>query len=188
MLRLARSTVALSLAALLTVGLGSGASAADYDMDCKLILCLPAGFPEGCGDALDHMVDRLRDGKPPIGFCAMSDGSEFNDYDLDYRWLRAESSAAWACPDGKRLRHSVSYDGESDGRREVTAFCYDTSATRRFGDGHRSSYTGVTEPVRSDFEARMQISPDTSAAWDSGILRAYTGRVGDWRTTIRTRP
>lgn len=188
MLRLARSTVALSLAMLLIVGAGSSAGAADYDMDCKLILCLPGGFPEGCGDALDHMVDRLRDGKSPIGFCAMSDGHGFADYDLDYRWLWAGSPAAWTCPAGKRLHHSVRHDRENDGRREVTVFCYETSSQRRFGDGYRTSYTGISTPARSDFEARIRISPGTSAAWDSGIVRADTGRVRDWRTTIRTRP
>ena len=83
---------------------------------------------------------------------------------------------------------SVGYDGEGDGRREVTAFCYDTSATRHFGYGYRTSYPGLTEAIRSEFQPRLQISPDTPAAWDSGILRTYTGRVGDWPATIRTRP
>ena len=38
----------------------SAATAADYDMNCKLLLCLPGGFPSGCADAFDHMVDRLK--------------------------------------------------------------------------------------------------------------------------------
>lgn len=102
-LRTARTAVALAFAALLMPGFGSSARGEDCDNDCKLILCLPAGFPDGCGDALDHMVDRLQDGRSSIGFCAMSDGSESSDYDLDHRWLGAESTAAWACPEGMVL-------------------------------------------------------------------------------------
>ena len=88
---------------MLIVGDAEPAHAAEYDMDCKLILCLLGGFPQGCGDALDHMIDRLRDGKSPIGSCAMSDGAEFDDYDLDHRWISAASRAAWECPEGKQL-------------------------------------------------------------------------------------
>lgn len=47
----------LALAGIVGAGVIAGivpapASAADYDMDCKVILCMPAGFPSGCGDAL----------------------------------------------------------------------------------------------------------------------------------------
>ena len=44
-----------------------------YDIDCKIILCLPAGFPSGCEDAFDTFIDRITSvpPKPPIGFCAM---------------------------------------------------------------------------------------------------------------------
>lgn len=185
---LLRIATALPLATILIAGGGSTAHAADYDMDCKLILCLPAGFPEGCGDALDHMIDRLRDGKSPIGFCAMSDDQEFSGYDLDYRWVSALSPAAWSCGDGKRLHHSVAYGDESGSPREVTAFCYDTSLTRRFGDGVRTSYTGVAEPVRIDFEARIRIEPAAFDAWDSGLLRFRTGRGRDGGVSISHRP
>ena len=71
----------------------STASAADYDMDCKLLVCLPAGFPSGCGDALDHMRDRLRDGKSPIGFCAMSNGAAYDAYKIDYAFEEVTSPA-----------------------------------------------------------------------------------------------
>ena len=181
-------SLATAVAAVLIVGHGSIAQAADYDMDCKLILCLPAGFPEGCGDALDHMIDRLRDGKSPVGFCAMSDGKEFSDYDLDYRWIGALSPAAWTCAAGKKLHHNVIYDDDSGRAREVTAFCYDTSVTRRFGDDFRTSYTGIAEPVRTDLEARIQIEPGTADAWDSGLLRFRTGRSRDGGVKISYRP
>lgn len=44
-----------------------------YDIDCKIILCLPGGFPSGCGDAYDTFIDRItaKPPKPPIGHCPM---------------------------------------------------------------------------------------------------------------------
>ncbi len=108
--QLRQNTVRLAVASGAAFGVAEPAAADDYDMDCKLILCLPAGFPSGCGDAFDHMIDRLRDGKSPIGFCAMSDGSEFSDYDLDHRFIRATSASAWECPEGTTLSHSVTGD------------------------------------------------------------------------------
>jgi hypothetical protein len=181
------TAVFLAAAVVLIAGQDSAARAADYDMDCKLILCLPAGFPEGCGDALDHMIDRLRDGKSPIGFCALSDGQEFSDYDLDYRWISALSPAAWTCAAGKTLHHEVTRD-ESGRADEVTAFCYDASVTRRYGDHFRTSYTGIAEPVRTDFEARIEIEPGTADAWDSGLLRLQTGRSRNGGVIISNRP
>lgn len=73
---------AAAIAALASVA-PSTASAEDYDIDCKLILCMPAGFPAGCSDAFDHMIDRLRDGKSPIVFCAISKGAENDAYEID---------------------------------------------------------------------------------------------------------
>ena len=53
-----------------------------YDMDCKVILCLAGGFPEGCADARAYMVDRLRSfpPKPPFGYCSGGDSSNFRVY------------------------------------------------------------------------------------------------------------
>ena len=78
------SILAPAAAALAFAAPGAAIQADDYDMDCKLLLCLPGGFPDGCGDALDHMVDRIRDGKSPIGTCLMSGGGEYDDYDIHY--------------------------------------------------------------------------------------------------------
>ena len=51
-----------------------------YDMDCKVILCLAAGFPGGCGDARSYMFKRLKKLKPPFGLCSSGgdDGSTYN--------------------------------------------------------------------------------------------------------------
>jgi|GEM_PF-2884882 len=53
--------------------IGNPSKALAYDIDCKIILCLPAGFPSGCGDAYSTFIDRITSvpPKPPIGFCAM---------------------------------------------------------------------------------------------------------------------
>ena len=41
------------------------------DMDCKVMLCLPGGFPGGCEDAKAYMLSRIRSvpPKPPFGPC-----------------------------------------------------------------------------------------------------------------------
>ena len=52
---------------------GTSTKALAYDIDCKIILCLPAGFPSGCGDAFSTFIDRITSvpPRPPIGFCPM---------------------------------------------------------------------------------------------------------------------
>lgn len=34
--------------------------------ECAIWICAPGGFPSGCGDAHDAMVDRVKDGKSPL--------------------------------------------------------------------------------------------------------------------------
>ena len=65
-----------------TMALGSPAQA--YDMDCKVILCLAAGFPSGCGDAHSYMVRRLRKGKGPFGTCS-GGSADGGTYDVPVR-------------------------------------------------------------------------------------------------------
>ena len=68
------------LASLLAAG--TSVPAYGYDMDCKVILCLAGGFPEGCSDARAYMLSRLRDfpPKPPFGHCSGGDSSGFQVY------------------------------------------------------------------------------------------------------------
>ena len=53
-----------------------------YDMDCKVILCLAGGFPQGCADARTYMLNRLRSfpPQPPFGYCSGGDPSGFQVY------------------------------------------------------------------------------------------------------------
>ena len=50
-----------------------------YDMDCKVILCLAAGFPTGCADARAYMLHRIRSlpPKPPFGICDRTEPGDF---------------------------------------------------------------------------------------------------------------
>jgi len=167
----------------------TAAPAQDYDMDCKLILCMPAGFPSGCGDAFDHMLDRLRDGKSPIGFCALGDGTEYDGYDIDYAAIPASSRDGWRCPPGKPLHHGVRGDDAEGLRLTVTAFCYDTSHTRRSwtseGYGDRTFHLNRTRPERMDFQVNLTVEPGTPVAWSRGWQRFNADIGGDRGIIIR---
>lgn len=160
----------------------TAAAAQSYDMDCKLILCLPSGFPSGCGDAYRHMTDRLRGGKSPIGFCAQSDGSAYDRYDVQYRFLPADSTAAWTCPAGKKLHHRVG-SNDAGTSRQVTTFCYDSAYS--YGSEGDVRYTGMTRPERSDFRAKLTLEPGTPAEFTQGWQRFLTGSGRDRSIQIR---
>ena len=158
------------------------AAADSYDIDCKLILCLPAGFPSGCRDAYRHMVDRLRDGKSPIGFCSLSDGTEYDAYDIDYAVIPAHLPEGWQCPTGKRLYHSVRFEDEGT-RYRVNTFCY--SASYSYGYETRMRYTNKTPPERVDFKAKLTVEPGTPASYSAGWQRFDTDMASDWSTEVR---
>ncbi|EJE4183734.1 conjugal transfer protein TraL [Vibrio parahaemolyticus] len=62
--------------------------------ECAIWLCLPAGFPSGCGAARSAFRDRIRDFKPPLPnflSCIVQspqNGSQMN-YDYNYAALIA---------------------------------------------------------------------------------------------------
>ena len=53
----------------------------DYDMDCKVILCLAAGFPTGCTCARACMLQRLWSlaVKPPFRVCDLADPADYRN-------------------------------------------------------------------------------------------------------------
>lgn len=165
----------------------SSAAAQDYDIDCKLILCLPGGFPDGCRDAFKHMVDRLRDGKSPIGFCAMNDGVEYNAYDIDYAILPATSRRGWECPEGKSLSHTTRRDDDAN-HTEVRTFCYESAYEYGWGDNASMRYTNMTAPERTDFEVNLTVEPGTPVAFSPGWQRFDADISNDWNTRVRHRP
>ena len=128
-----RRTLLLALVSLPSILPGLPAAAQSYDIDCKLILCLAGGFPSSCADAKAYMIDRITSvpPKPPIGFCAMSDGSEYTDYHLDYAWVSPASAEGWVCPEGKLKYFRASR--EERGETHVQVFCYDERVVVRAG-------------------------------------------------------
>lgn len=177
------STLPLAVAALVAAS-PQAATAQDYDMDCKLLLCLPAAFPSGCSDAFDHMIDRIRDGKSPIGFCGMAGGGAYDDYKIDYAFNRATSERGWECPESSDLYHRVTSD-DDDRRRIVNVFCYESSDTVRFGTTERTYFTGVSRPERTDFTLDMTMNASTDAPYETGVMRFDTGYVRDHFTSVR---
>ncbi|MEM7709717.1 MAG: hypothetical protein AAF264_02985 [Pseudomonadota bacterium] len=183
MLRRSRTrfpSIALAGTAAAGIISASPALANDYDMDCKLLLCMPGGFPSGCADAYEHMIDRLRKGKSPIGHCEMSDGSGYDAYEIDYEMQAAPDPEGWACPAGKSLYHDVDY-GDVDGYdRTVTTFCYTAAYARRGwnadGSNTITTYTDMTVPERTDFWVNLTLEAGTEYAYSQGWQMFDTGR------------
>ena len=146
-----------------------------FDMDCKVILCLAGGFPSGCGDAYSYMIDRITNRpkpKPPFGFCAMSDGSEYKGHDVSYRFLR-RGPEAYDCPEGKRLFYRRDDNDRGNGFRERT-FCYThTTRTRSFGRDNedRTVYHNQTPATPVNFELNIVIEPGTDHEFRSPLFR-----------------
>ena len=80
-------------------------AAADYDIDCAVILCLAAGFPSEpsgtCSGAYDYMIDRITDRppEPPFDTCTMSDGSTYDAAEVAFARPSRQSRVGWICPE-----------------------------------------------------------------------------------------
>jgi hypothetical protein len=157
--------------------------AAAYDMDCKVILCLAGGFPEGCADAYAYMIDRITrqpNPLPPFGFCAMSDGSAYENHDVTLRRPSRYEPAGYHCPAGKAL--SLSRSGDRD-EREIEAFCYTHTTTRtRRVQGETQVETvhhGRSAPTPVTYEIQITLEPGGEAEFASPVyaLNPRTGFV-----------
>ena len=140
-----------------------------YDIDCKVILCLAGGFPSGCGDAWNYMIDRITDlpPKPPFGFCAMSNGARYEGTRLDFATLTGRSS--YLCRDGLRLRYHVEY--LDSGQEREHAFCYRSSrvVTVGWGQDQRTEirYEGMTSARRARWRIGLIVEPSTPSEYRS---------------------
>jgi len=91
-------------------------AAVDYDVDCAVILCMAAGFPEEpsgtCSGAYDYMIDRITDRppKPPFGTCTMSDGSAYDAAEVAFTRPPRQSRAGWICPKSAPMGFSETAD------------------------------------------------------------------------------
>jgi hypothetical protein len=179
---LAALTISASLAG--AALLSAPATAQDYDMDCKVILCLAGGFPTGCGDAYRYMIDRItaRPPKPPFGYCAMSDGAEYTNHAVRYGRPGVTSPAGYYCPPDKRLHLAVG-DDDGGGRGDIEAFCYTHATTRTVGrDGQvETTWHGRSSAVPINLEVQITLEPGTEAAFRSPLyaINYRTGFVAE---------
>ena len=92
------------------------AAAADYDVDCAVILCMAAGFPDEpsgtCSGAYDYMIDRITDlpPKPPFDTCTMSDGSAYDAAEVALARPSRQSREGWICPEPAPMGFSDTAD------------------------------------------------------------------------------
>lgn len=141
------------------------------DIDCKVILCMAGGFPQGCGDALRYMLDRISPPhpKPPFGICPMSNGEAYTAYDAPYSRLNTNDPSGWDCSDNLRLfftRHE-----EEEGPDRIEVFCYSKAQTidyREDGETKRRvEYVGRSAAVPVNFQIQITVEPNTSVAFTS---------------------
>ena len=150
-----------------------------FDIDCKVILCLAGGFPSGCGDAYSYMIDRITDTppKPPFGFCAMSDGSEYQAHNVNYRFL-GSGPEAYVCDDDKILFYRR--DDEFRGFGQETAFCYThissgrLSLTRDGDEFDTRVFENQSPAQRVNLELNIVIEPGTDHEYRSPLFRINT--------------
>lgn len=151
-----------------------------YDIDCKVILCLAGGFPAGCGNAYSYMIDRITDRppKPPFGFCAMSDGSEYKAHDVNYRFIGSGPSS-YVCEDESKTLF-YRRNEQDRGVAQETAFCYShvipgRTRTNRFGDLiDTTAYANRSPARRVNFELNIVIEPNTAHEYRSPLFRINT--------------
>ncbi|MDR6293815.1 hypothetical protein E9232_006368 [Inquilinus ginsengisoli] len=180
------------LAAIATVSISVSTNAVraqekdGVNLNCALLLCLPGGFPSVaiCGSAHAYMIQRLLDGKSPIGTCPMSDGSSFTDDDYNYR-----TGQHFYCDDGLTLarRDSSSESGYTDINGDFILAradgCYRKTAYQEYrcvGSYGRDGncrykwvtlyrYQRVTAPKGGRF-MQLTLYPGTADAFDSGRI------------------
>lgn len=151
-----------------------------YDMDCKVILCIAGGFPSGCSDAYAYMISRITRWPtplPPFGFCPMSNGQEYKNYDANYSYLGGQSG--YDCPEGLKLHYTPPYYEEDNSRDEV-AFCYSHMTTDQV---QLSDDTWTTEVIYHNrataipvnFQLNIIIEPGTDVEYKSPLFRINTG-------------
>jgi hypothetical protein len=169
------SLIAATGLALAMPAMTTPAHAEDYDMDCKLILCLVGGFPSGCSDAYSYMIGRLKKFKPPIGVCTMSDGDGYDNLDTNAHFISGKAS--YYCESPKKLYYR---EEERDGQNDrITAFCYTKAVTKRVKDDGEwvtsTIYQGKSTPERYNFYVHVTVEPGTAEEYSSPEYLVNTG-------------
>lgn len=94
-----RLLFALSLGILLPTLTLSPTAYAASDAECSIWLCLPTGFPSGCGDAKSAFKKRIKKFKPPLPSftsCLLKDSPKTSD-------MSAGEGVAAKMPDGSYI-------------------------------------------------------------------------------------
>lgn len=141
------------------------ASAQNYDIDCKVILCLAGGFPSGCGDAKSHMLKRLKRGKSPFGFCSFGSGGTYDGTDVEANFIND-----YDCPEGTNLRRP--FGSARDGGGSSQAFCYTHTSVRNTRDnGQVTTYHGKTFAQPVNYQLQITVEGGTDSEFVSPVFR-----------------
>lgn len=87
----AKTVVMMALFGVTTSMISPSAQAASED-ECAIWLCLPGGFPSGCGGAKSAMVKRVKNGKSPLPdfvSCAVKSENGGSSMTYDYNYAAA---------------------------------------------------------------------------------------------------
>jgi hypothetical protein len=141
-------------------------AAADYDVDCAVILCMAAGFPDEpsgtCSGAYDYMIDRITDlpPKPPFDTCTMSDGSAYDAAEVAFARPPRQSRDGWVCPEPAPMGFSQTADYTF-----ASPACYPDAEYVPSVLEDRPGYWFLGAPVEAERVAyRFQITIPTGAA------------------------
>lgn len=126
-------------------------SAASND-ECAIWLCLPSGFPSGCGGAKSAMKDRLKKFKPPLpsfGSCrakspsSIGGGSTMSAIDGFAAYLpeRRGQCLSWSKPKGKN-------DNQTCLKWQILPEQYIKNATCRRNARHGNTPSGCNSTKR----------------------------------------
>jgi hypothetical protein len=150
-------------------------AAADYDVDCAVVLCMAAGFPDEpsgtCSGAHDYMIDRITDlpPKPPLDTCTMSDGSAYDAAEVAVSRPPRQLRDGWICPEPAHMGFSEATDYTF-----VSPACYpDAEYVPPLLEG-RSGYWFLGAPVAAERVAyRLQISIPTGGAGEPYVSPVF---------------
>lgn len=135
-----RKFTCISVLCLLTLlGLVSSSKAASQD-ECAIWLCLPGGFPQGCGGAYNAFKNRLKKRKAPLpsfSSCAIDGNGNYKLGREDYKPCADGYELIYTRYEWNSMRAAVCFSTKKEcvelrkGRVEYAAGCKPLQAERR---------------------------------------------------------
>lgn len=92
-----KASFLLALVLSATLAIPSVSSAASQD-ECAIWICLPGGFPSGCGGAKSAFKDRIKRQKPPLppfSSCAVESNSKMSFKQGKAVYMPAQTCTGW---------------------------------------------------------------------------------------------